>query len=214
MPLSNLKIAVVMFSVMLLTIPPLLSQEDTVIKPYHLGIQVGMNASRVAGTSFSGINKVGIYTSAFIIRDVNQKLALEFNLSYSQKGTLKPPNHKQNDYTKYLMKLAYSELCVIGRYKHKSGIYYDAGLGVGYLLQALETDENNQTITSNGEFRKMEFSALVGIQFPISNRIEIGARGSHSILPIRKHINGATFRFNRGQLNQVLSFTLRYTIKK
>lgn len=214
MPLSNLKVAVVLIAVMLLAIHPVLSQEDSVAKPYQFGLLIGMNASRVAGTSFSGINKVGIYTGAFFIRDVNQKLAIEFNLNYSQKGTLKPPNHKQNDYTKYLMKLAYSELCVIGRYKHKGGIYYEAGVGIGYLLNALETDENNQTITTNGEFRKMEFSAIAGIQFPISKRIEIGARGSHSILPIRKHINGATFRFNRGQLNQVLSFTLRYTIKK
>lgn len=209
-----MKIIALLFSLIAVLNNPVISQEDSVTKQYKIGIQIGMNASRVSGTSFQGTNKVGINSGIFFITDINKTLALEISLNYTQKGTLKPPNHKQNDYTKYLMKLDYSELGIIGRYRRKGGIYYEAGAGIAYLFRSLETDENEQEITGNGTFRKMEFSAIIGVQFPLSDRIEIGARGSHSILPIRKHVNGATFRLNRGQLNQVLSFILRYTFKK
>jgi len=187
------------------------AQADTNAYKTYVGAQVNLNASTVTGTTVRGINKVGIFAGLFFQKSMTDDFALELDLSYSQKGALKPPNHKKNDFTKYLMKLDYAEIGLFGRYDI-SGIIYEAGLSGGYLISSSETDENDQIITGNGDFSKLELSGSIGVQFPISDRFCIGARLSHSILPIRKHVNGASFRLNIGQMNQVLSFSVRYTI--
>ena len=38
--------------------------------------------------------------------------------------------------------------------------------------------------------------------------LKLNILGSQSVLPIRKHASGATYRLNRGQYNSVLAFTL------
>ncbi len=185
------------------------SKEDT-IPDTHYGVQFGMNASRVTGTTFWGISKVGLYGLFYFQKDLNEHLAWELDFGYSQKGTLKPPNHKEGDFTKYLMRLDYLQLEWLLRYNRK-GIIYEGGLGLGYLLDASETDENEQVITGNGEFRTYEVFLNLGVHFPLSESVSVGVRASHSAIPVRLHNNGATFRFNRGQYNQVLSFAVRYT---
>lgn len=188
------------------------TQSDTTFRHYGLGFHVSMNASRVTGTNFSGINKVGLYTGAYFQWHRTDRLfGFEIDASYSQKGTLKPPNHKKNDYTKFLMKLDYAQLEGMLRLNIKD-IIYEAGLGGGYLLSALETNENNQIITENGEFSPVEIFAIAGVHFPLGNKLGVRARLSHSILPIRKHTSGGTFRLNRGQFSQTISFMLCYTI--
>ncbi|MFT7612807.1 MAG: hypothetical protein ACI9J3_001773 [Parvicellaceae bacterium] len=187
------------------------AQSDTSAYKTYVGAQVNLNATSVTGTTVRGINKVGLFAGIFFQKSITDDFALELDLSYSQKGALKPPNHKMNDFTKYLMKLEYGELGVFGRYDVR-GVIFEAGLSGGYLISSSETDENNQIITGNGDISKFEFSGAIGVQFPISERFCIGTRLSHSILPIRKHVNGASFRLNIGQMNQVLSFSVRYTI--
>ena len=190
-----------------------LAQEDTIKQRLGFGVQLGLNASRVTGTTFQGINKAGLYSGFFLIKPINDKIKLELDLCYSQKGTLKPPNPKTGDYTKYRMKLEYISTEFYCRYNRK-GIDFIAGLGGGWLIGSEETNENNKIITVNGEFSKIEISGMLGVLFPISKKLGIGVLGCHSIVPIRKHISGVTFRLNRGQYNQVLNFIVKYTILK
>jgi hypothetical protein len=42
--------------------------------------------------------------------------------------------------------------------------------------------------------------------------LRINIRYSNSILKVRDHSSGATYRMNQGQYNEVLSFTLHYAI--
>jgi len=190
-----------------------LAQEDTIKQRLGFGVQLGLNASRVTGTTFQGINKAGLYAGFFLTKPINDKIKLELDLCYSQKGTLKPPNPKIGDYTIYRMKLEYISTEFYCRYNRKR-IDIIAGLGGGWLIDWKETDENNQPITANGEFSKVEFSGMLGVLFPISQKFGIGVLGCHSILPVRKHVSGVTFRLNRGQYNQVLNFIVKYTILK
>ena len=191
--------------------PIIYSQEDTTVQRLSVGFQVGLNASTVTGTSFQGINKVGLLSSICLSKKIKENINLDLNLSYSQKGTLKPPVPKNGDYTKYLMNLDYISSELYCRYQRK-GIHYLGGLGMGVLIRAEETDENNQVIVGNGDFSKMEITGALGILFPLSDKFGIGVLGTHSLIPVRKHANGVTFRLNRGQYNQVVSFILKYTI--
>ena len=191
--------------------PIIYSQEDTTSQRLSIGFQVGLNASTVTGTSFQGINKVGLLSSICLSKKIKENINLDLNLSYSQKGTLKPPVPKNGDYTKYLMNLDYVSTELFCRYQRK-GIHYLGGLGMGFLIRTKETDENNQVIVGNGDFSKMEITGALGILFPLSDKFGLGVLGSHSLIPVRKHANGVTFRLNRGQYNQVVSFILKYTI--
>ena len=192
---------------------PLLGQSDTTFKYTSIGIHASMNASRVAGTfAGSGINKVGIYSGiSFKSFTTGNRFGYEIDASFAQKGMLKPPNQKDGDYTKFLMELNYAQLESFLT-MNINDITYGAGIGCGYLISSSETDENDQIITGNGDFQPIELFGSLSVEFPLGDRTSLGFRMAHSIVPIRKHENGATFRLNRGQYSQVLSFMLRYTI--
>jgi len=186
--------------------------QDSTYRNSSVSVHLSMNASRVTGTTFYGINKVGLYAGiTYRHYTTGDQFGWEIDFSYSQKGALKPPNHKKFDYTKYLMKLQYAQAQWFLN-KSINDFTFEAGLGGAYLLSSSETDENGQNITGNGDFSTIEVLGSIGARLPITDRILIGFRLSHSIVPIRKHVNGATFRFNRGQYNQLLSFMLLYTI--
>ena len=65
---------------------------------------------------------------------------------------------------------------------------------------------------SGGDFTKTDFSFNFGAYYTLLKNFRINVRYSNSILPVRDHSSGATYRMNQGQYNEVLSFTLHYAI--
>jgi hypothetical protein len=78
------------------------------------------------------------------------------------------------------------------------------------LLKSYE--ETDGQILTGPTFKSGDLSGNVGLFFSLTQRWRFNVRYSNSILAVRPHSNGQTYKWNRGQYNEVLSFTLHYKL--
>jgi hypothetical protein len=178
---------------------------------FNGGVLGGINATQVFGDSFSGPNKAGLYLGVFVNRYFSKRSSIQLELDYIQKGSRKNPDASTGDYNSYLLRLNYIELPVLYKYDFAEKGTLEAGLTLGVLVNSYE-EANGSTDVSGAEFNSIDFGADLGIYYTIVKSLRINMRISSSILPIRPHSSGQTYRLNGGQYNQGIAFILHYII--
>jgi len=185
---------------------------------FNGGAIIGFNASQVSGDNLAGYNKAGICGGFFVSKTLNAKSELEMRLTYSAKGSRDVPNFEKGKYSAYYLKLNYIEVPILYRYKFKK-VWLIAGLSGGYVISSSIANEIGpfpQNSVENRPFNKYEVCTHLAVALPFANNweIELKTSDTFALLPIRKHASGANFRFNFGQLNSVLAFSVKYRINK
>src|SRR5690554_2436533 len=94
----------------LLFIAFMLSNMQSIAQGFNTGILAGINASQVSGDNYSGFNKAGILVGLFTNLDVSEKVNLQFEINYSQKGSRKNPKTDEGDHEFFLLRLNYIEV--------------------------------------------------------------------------------------------------------
>lgn len=178
---------------------------------FNGGVLGGINATQVFGDSFSGPNKAGLYLGVFVNRYFSKRSSIQLELDFIQKGSRKNPNSSTGDYNSYLLKLNYIELPVLYKYDFAEKGTLEAGLTLGVLVNNYE-EANGSTDVSGEEFNSLDFGADIGIYYTLVKNLRINLRISSSIIPIRPHSSGQTYRLNGGQYNQGIAFILYYII--
>lgn len=178
---------------------------------FNAGILAGINASQVAGDSYSGFNKAGILVGLYSDIDISSKINLQFEINYSQKGSRKNPNTAEGDTEFFLLRLDYVDIPVMARVRHNK-FTFEGGVYYGQLVNNYIEDENGPTEipAEFNKFNEYDFGGLIGINFNVTENIIMNWRYSNSIIPTRKHDSNAVFWFNRGTYNNYMSFSLRY----
>ncbi len=177
---------------------------------FNAGVLGGINASQVFGDNYSGPNKAGLYLGVFVNRYFSKRSSIQLELDYIQKGSSKNPDGSTGDYDEYKLKLNYIELPVLYKYDFAEKGTLEAGLSFGVLVYE---DEYTYPGPPSGQaFSSVDFSASIGIYYTFLKNLRINMRLSNSILPIRPHSSGNTYRLNRGQYNQGIAFILHYII--
>ena len=174
---------------------------------FNAGITAGINISQVEGDGFAGYNKAGPLFGLFVNTFFREYFAWQMEILYASKGsrlrtTLEDPRY-------YRIDLGYIEIPLMLRYFINSGLSAEAGLSGGNLFRSREEDELGELPVSL-PFRKTEFAAQGGMVYMLTDKLSAGARLSFSLFPVREHAGGGKYWFNRGQNNNVLSFTLKY----
>ncbi|MEQ8908295.1 MAG: outer membrane beta-barrel protein [Vicingaceae bacterium] len=189
----------------------LLASLEVNSQSFNAGILAGVNASQVSGDGYSGFNKAGILVGVYTDIDISQKVNLQFEINYSQKGSRKNPNTKEGDTEFFLMRLDYVEIPVMARFKNNR-FTYEVGLYYGQLVNQYLEDENGPFNIPEplNEMKSYDLGGLVGINFNFTENIIMNWRINQSILPVRDHDSGASWRFDSGLLHTYLSFTMRY----
>lgn len=182
----------------------------TMAQEFKGGILGGLAASEVSGDRLSGPNKAGLYLGAFVYRYFSQRSSIQMELDYIQKGSRQNPD-SSNNYQSYLLRLNYIELPVHYRYDFAEKASLEAGLSLGVLVHSYE-EANGSTAVSGPDFNTTDFSFNFGFFYTIMENLKINVRYSNSILAIRPHSQGQTYRWNQGQYNEVLSFVLFYEL--
>ena len=90
---------------------------------------------------------------------------------------------------------------------------FEVGIQTAFLLNFSDNDlygqiPKNQSI----KFNKVDLGAFIGMSHDLTDKIKLNSRISNSIIPIRAHTSGATYKLNKGQYNSVLSFALHYIL--
>lgn len=177
-------------------------------KTFKVGLSLGLSASQYDGDTYGGYHKAGITGGAFVRKKFNPKWDGQFEIIYTQKGAIKNPDPEQGDYSQYELYIDYIEVPVVAKWHYKA-ILLEAGLGFGRLIKTKEI-VNGTDFTGIRNFYKTEMSYFIGAGYALSKHLELNARLTYSLLPVRPHLSGLTFWFNRGEYNNGICFTLKY----
>lgn len=176
------------------------------------GISAGISTSQISGDTHGGFDKPGITGGGFVKYDFTGIYSGQLEINYIQKGARKSIRPEQGDYTFYLLRLNYIEVPILIKYKHKHFIF-EAGPSLAALLSFTEENEQGE-LPQSREFYKYEAGFAIGINYHFTDKLYMNWRLTNSVLPVRSHLSGATYRWNRGQYNSVLAFTLHYQFNK
>lgn len=178
---------------------------------FNAGGLAGINASQVGGDGYSGFNKAGLLVGLYSNIDISQKVNLQFEINYSQKGSRKNRDIENNDTEEFLLRLDYIEIPIMAKFRNNK-FTFEGGVYYGQLVNQYLRDENGPFDIPEplNKFKNYDIGGLAGVNFNFTKNIIMNWRFSHSILPVRKYDSGANWRFESGMTNMYLSFTMRY----
>ena len=174
------------------------------------GLILGLSTSQVSGDYLGGFNKAGLLVGGFIDLQLSKTLKGQMEMTFIQKGS-NNPNMNENNYSD--INLSYVEIPFLLKYLQSSTIAIEGGIETAFLISASDNDIYGQISgSSTREFNTTDISIFIGMDYSINPRLILNSRISNSIIPIRDHASGATFKLNKGQYNSVLSFALHYIL--
>ncbi len=174
---------------------------------FHGGVLFGVAGTEISGDRLSGPHKAGLYLGGFVNRNFGERSSLQMELDFIQKGSRKNPDSLS--YDSYLLRLSYIEVPVHYRYEFAERASFEVGLSLGVLVHSYE-EVNTIEGKYGPDFKPLDLSFNFGLFYALTKKMKINVRYSNSILAVRPHSNGQTYRWNRGQYNEVLSFILFY----
>jgi opacity protein-like surface antigen len=173
------------------------------------GLMAGLSASQLDGDNWGGYSKAGLNFGLFTNTALNKYIDAQIELRYVQKGS--KSDSKDNSLS-YISKLNYVELPLFLKYRFLDKFNANIGLAAGYLQNSSEEKEGIVYDPADPEFNKFEFSGLVGVEYEFVSNFYFNVRFNYSILPVRSHPGDQTYFLDRGQYNNVLTFSVHYQI--
>lgn len=95
------------------------------------------------------------------------------------------------------------------QWKFSKRFIFEAGPTFGALLSTYEEDEFGE-VNEDYPFKKFELGILGGMNIMLVKGFSFNARIESSMLPVRDHASGQTYRLNHGQYNAGIALTFRY----
>jgi hypothetical protein len=170
------------------------------------GVLAGLATTEISGDRLEGPNKAGLYLGAFVTRYFSPVSSIQMELDFIQKGSRENPD-STNNFNEYLLRLSYVEMPVHYRFDFHPRASLEGGLSLGVLVNSYEIANGSEAV-SGGDFEQLDLSINIGLFYTLLENLRINVRYSNSLLPVRPHAGGATWRVNKGQYNEVLSFVL------
>lgn len=177
---------------------------------FNGGILAGLAMTEISGDRLSGPNKAGVYVGGYVNRYLTDRSSFQMELDFIQKGSRMNPD-SANNYQSYLLRLSYIELPVHYKYDFHEKATLEAGLSYGVLIHSFE-ESNGSTAVSGPDFKSGDLSFNFGAYYTLWERMRVNVRYSNSILAVRPHNSGQSYRWNNGQYNEVLSITFHYEL--
>ncbi len=174
------------------------------------GIILGVSSSQVSGDHLGGFNKAGLLAGGYVNIKLNSSLKLQMEMTFIQKGSNNP---KMNENNISDISSNYFSAPLLLKYHQSESIQIEAGVETALLISAHDNDLYGKIpIQQSRSFNSIDLGAFVGFNYKLTDYINLNTRIGNSIIPIREHASGTTFKLNKGQYNSVLSFALHYTL--
>jgi hypothetical protein len=176
------------------------------------GAVAGLSASQVDGDTYWGFNKLGLLGGGWVRRMFTYTVGGQLEVRYIMKGAYESENVKDAIY--YKLVLHYADVPVLVNYHYRERVLFELGLSPEFLVYNREEDQYGQTPEDAPPFHLFNLSAIGGIGYVFLERFTANIRYNYSVIPIREHASGQTYLLNRGQYNNVLTFSIYYQITK
>ena len=173
------------------------------------GVMAGIVASQVAGDSYSGFNKAGVFGGGYIYWMFTQHSALQFEIDFVQKGSRHNPDAENDDFESYILRVNYIEAPLLYRFFYSKKLSFEIGPSVGFLMSHFEERDYNPV--ADNPFKETVLSGIIGLNYAITENIKVDFRTSNSISSIRKNNFGVKrFTTKWGQFNDALILSVHY----
>lgn len=182
---------------------------------FHGGVTMGLVGSQVAGDTYSGFGKAGMFAGGYVGWEFTEHSGIQLELTYFQKGSRENPTEK-NNYDYYLFRVGYIELPVLYQYKINRFIV-EAGPSLGFALSYFE--ENEVEVISNLQGYNapapITFQLNIGLRYFITQKFGADFRYNFSLWGIRKNqASGDIWRFwTYGQFNDAIVLSVFYQFR-
>ncbi len=162
--MNLLKKGVLVLSLLFIGNTTINAQSDTTT---IFGIKGGVNLSKIN----NGKNKLGMAIGAYAEFKISDKFSIQPELLYSKQGAKFGSNK---------LKLNYINVPVLAKFSLINKISIEAGPQVGYLLS------KSEGTLAKSNYKKLDLSAVIGLNYQISKTIGIGARYNLGLKDITK----------------------------
>ncbi len=191
---------------------------------FNAGFQLGLTVTEINGANTSlnrrGFHKVGFTGGGVANVKVAKKTLVQFEINFTQKGSLQPPDSLNNGY--YKIALGYIEIPLLirqqiffnwkGRKINK--IDFELGASYGKMIQRTVYGNTNYQLNNTQDYYNTnDVSILAGVDYNFTKNVCFNFRYSNSVIPAIKR-NALTpgfisYTFNRGN-NQVFQFGFKF----
>ena len=182
---------------------------------FNGGILAGVAGTQVAGDTYYGFHKAGIFAGGFVNLQVSEHSSFQMELEFFQKGSRENPD-SANNYNQYLFRVNYIELPVLYQYTFNKRFKVEAGPSLGFLVGYYE-ERFEEEIKGGNRPANVTFQLNAGLYVYLSTHFTVNIRTNNSMLNIRSdNATGDILRIfpgNYGQFNDCLVFSLFYQFK-
>jgi hypothetical protein len=182
---------------------------------FNGGIMAGVAGTQVAGDTYYGFHKAGIFAGGFVNLQISEHSAFQMELEYFQKGSRENPD-SSNNYNQYLFRVNYVEMPVFYQYIASKRFKLEAGPSMGIMVNYYE-ENNYYEIKGGNRPARLTFQINAGLYVNITSQLMVNIRTSNSLLNIRSdNATGDILRIfpgNYGQFNDCLVFSVFYQFK-
>jgi hypothetical protein len=183
---------------------------------FNGGIMAGVAGTQVAGDTYSGFHKAGIYAGGFVNLQISQRSIFQLELEFFQKGSRKNPNYENDDLEQYLFRVNYVEMPVLYQYVVNERLKLEVGPSLGFLTGYYE-EKNSEEIKAGNRPARVTLQINAGMYVSITRRLMFNLRTNNSLLNIRSdNATGDVLRIipgNYGQFNDGLVMSIAYQFR-
>ncbi|MBW6459737.1 MAG: PorT family protein [Bacteroidales bacterium] len=183
---------------------------------FNGGIMAGVAGTQIAGDTYSGFHKAGIYAGGFVNLQISKRSIFQLELEYFQKGSRKNPNYEEDDFDQYLFRVNYIEMPVLYQYVINERLKLEVGPSLGFLTGYYE-EKNTEEIKGGIRPARVTFQINAGIYVTLTRRLMFNLRTNNSLLNIRSdNATGDVLRIfpgNYGQFNDCLVMSIAYQFR-
>lgn len=188
-----------------------ISNNKAYSQEFKAGVLLGITPSQVDGDRVGGYYKVGFTGGLFVYRDYGKMSRFQGELVYSMKGSRISP--KSRDASIQQVSANYIDLNILYVFKPGKDFNLRIGLTPGATIYASEKNLNGLEPIDPPAFRPFSLGFTTGLEYKISERINLVWTYNYSIISIREgdlSFYNLQFYERNGQYHNYMSFTLGY----
>ena len=175
------------------------------------GLKLGLGMHTITGCPVKTHPKPTLMGGMWVQIKISKSWTMQSELSIIGKGAA-GEKHNKSSYGDYCLRLSYFEVPILFQY-NKRNSYFEFGPTLAALINTGEYS-NKEVLpfpTDLYPFSNKDFSFNIGTGYVFNEKWRVGLRFTHSILPVRKQIQGTSLPgYNRGL---VLSISRQINLK-
>ena len=182
---------------------------------FKSGLMAGISGSQVEGDGYGGYKKMGFIVGGFANTDLSEKMTLQFEVYFINKGSFDPARPSKGDVDMFKLNTNYVEV-PLALFYHYDRWDFEGGFYLAKFLSYSLEDEFGPRDINQFPIKSFDFGGFLGIGYHIHERLILNIRSKNSLVPFRdfqnfdQNIGLLNKLFNNGWYHVDINFSLRY----